>query len=117
MVNLYKFARSCLVASLLPMLALTFCFHQTTLPTRSSGIILSHLHIARSQQDCVLGDSLLSQTALFAQNKKDNDNEGDNAVSEVKNIVTIIFVTLLAAEFILTPILKPIILAARDAPP
>ena len=35
---------------------------------------------------------------------------------ELKQIVGAIFVALLAAEFFLTPVLKPIILAAKDAP-
>jgi hypothetical protein len=34
---------------------------------------------------------------------------------KIKEIVSAIFVALLAAEFILTPVLKPIILAARDS--
>lgn len=83
---------------------------------------MSHLHVERSQQDYVIGDSLLSQTALFAQNK--NDNEGDNGgeqqniikemLADDKNRPGLMFLSVLTLwHFWIGPALRPIILDMR----
>mmetsp|Transcript_31089 Transcript_31089/g.74137 ORF Transcript_31089/g.74137 Transcript_31089/m.74137 type:complete len:115 (+) Transcript_31089:85-429(+) len=58
-------------------------------------------------------------TALLLA-KKDNIDANDAVENgkqendDLKSVLGAVFVALLAAEFILTPVLKPIILAARD---
>mmetsp|Transcript_26659 Transcript_26659/g.62618 ORF Transcript_26659/g.62618 Transcript_26659/m.62618 type:complete len:135 (+) Transcript_26659:10-414(+) len=63
---------------------------------------------------------LSAPTALSVSPNRDDDanDEGVRTTKEndqLKETVGAIFIALLAAEFFLTPVLKPIILAARDS--